>query len=167
MWNNVRNCSSKIDVVGSFRHLFASKWWDLVFLTFFIIYLTVKSFLTDFEWVTVSLKTPTTQASVWNKLPLPGVKQFVVCEMVFLFLDRQDPAKATLEITVWPVISIFSLKWLSKWDSGLSLFGRLISHVRPENHCSHWGCSILVQGNVFQCLHYLPVLTTALMSISI
>ena len=40
--------------------------------TYFIIYLTVKWFMNDFEWFTVSLKTPGPQVSVWNKSPLPG-----------------------------------------------------------------------------------------------
>ena len=39
------------------------------FFSFFIIYITVKLFMTDSEWFTVPLKTPTPQANVWNKAP--------------------------------------------------------------------------------------------------
>ena len=70
--NYVRYCSLTIDAVDTFGHIFPSKWQlkiYLVFLPFFIIHLTVKWFMTDSEWFTVSLKTPARQASVWNKRP--------------------------------------------------------------------------------------------------
>ena len=44
----------------------------LIFLSFFIIQLPIKLFMTDFEWFTVSLKTPGPQVSAPNKAPPPG-----------------------------------------------------------------------------------------------
>ena len=69
--NYVRYCSLTIDAVNTFGHIFASKWqlkisYRFFFLPFFIIHLTVKWFMTDSEWFTVSLKTLARQASVWK-----------------------------------------------------------------------------------------------------
>ena len=53
MQNNVRNGSPTVDAVDTFGHIFAWKWQlkisYLVFLSFFIICLTVKWFMTDSE----------------------------------------------------------------------------------------------------------------------
>ena len=69
MRRDARNCSLTIAKIspslwsdGSFGHQNGQyRSFILLFLALFIIYLTVKWFLTDFEWFTVSLKTSSPQ----------------------------------------------------------------------------------------------------------
>ena len=67
--NDARYCSPTIDAVDTWAYLrIEMVIKDLVilffFLPFFIIYLTVKWFMTNSKWFTVSLKTPAPQVSV-------------------------------------------------------------------------------------------------------
>ena len=78
MQRSVRNCHPTTEKIcpslwsdDNFRHLVTSKWWVQIFyfvcfLPFFINYLTVKWFVTDSEWFTISSKTPGPLVSVWN-----------------------------------------------------------------------------------------------------
>ena len=75
MQKDVQNCSPTIDAVGSFRHLFTSKWWEQIFCFFTILYhLLDCKMVSDRFWMIYGIaENPFgPQLSVWNKPPPPG-----------------------------------------------------------------------------------------------